>query len=167
MPAFRSPLLWSMSPKYGHDPVTSPSPSSSSAAMDGPGGPLRWPDDLRFTPETILSGSAPPEATEFGARTQRRWELKSRWTRDRCDTPSVRNSRLLMRLLVWAISRRPGPFSNSSEGNSVCLMEPSSVLMRRLLRLERWQAPHCRTAATASRRPSGPDLVVELASPSG
>jgi Uma2 family endonuclease len=120
--------------------------------------PLRLPLELRLTPEQFaLVCEANPEAVlELGA------DGRLIVMTPTGSETSSRNSRLVMRLLLWADRQGGWKVFDSSGGFR---LPDGSVLSpdASLLRLERWQA------LTAEQRrgfaPVCPDLVVELASP--
>ena len=120
--------------------------------------PLLLPEDLRLTPEQFaLVCAANPEAVlELSA------EGRLIVMTPTGSETSSRNSRLVMRLLLWADQRGGWKVFDSSGG---FLLPDGSILSpdASLVRLERWQA------LTAEQRrgfaPLCPDLVVELASP--
>jgi Uma2 family endonuclease len=136
--------------------------SAIPAAVHAPGdslAPLRLPEDLRLTPEQFERVcAANPEAvleltadgrmivmTPIGSET------------------SSRNSRLVMRLLLWADRQGGWKVFDSSGGFRLpdgSVLSPDAALVS----LERWRA-----LSAEQRRgfaPLCPDLVVELASPS-
>ena len=127
-------------------------------ASIAPPAPLRLPEDLRLTPRQFervcqANPSAVLELTSEGQLIV--------LTPTGSET-SGRNSRLVMRLLVWADQRGGWKVFDSSGGFH---LPDGSVLSpdASLLRLERWRE------LTAEQRrgfaPLCPDLVVELASP--
>jgi Uma2 family endonuclease len=121
--------------------------------------PLCLPLDLRLTPEQFeLVCQANPDAVlELAADGQ-----LIAMTPTGSET-GARNSRLVMRLLIWADQRGGWKVFDSSTGFR---LPDGSVLSpdASLLRLDRWQAltPEQRRGFA----PLCPDLVVELASPS-
>jgi len=121
--------------------------------------PLRLPPDLRLTPEQFALVCA--ENREAVLELDATGHLIT-MTPSGSET-SGRNSRLVMRLLLWADQQGGWKVFESSAGFR---LPDGSVLSpdASLLRLERWQA-----LSDEQRRgfaPLCPDLVVELASPS-
>jgi Uma2 family endonuclease len=121
--------------------------------------PLRLPPDLRLTPEQFERVCA--ENREAVLELDAQGHLIT-MTPASSET-SGRNSRLVMRLLLWADQQGGWKVFESSAGFR---LPDGSVLSpdASLLRLERWQA-----LSPEQRRgfaPLCPDLVVELASPS-
>ncbi|MEI6030890.1 MAG: Uma2 family endonuclease [Synechococcaceae cyanobacterium ELA739] len=122
-------------------------------------GPLLLPQELQLTPEQfVLLCAANPEAVlELDAQGH-----LINMTPTGGDTGS-RNSRLLMRLLLWADRTGGWKVFDSSTGFRLpdgSVLSPDASLVS----LERWQA-----LSPEQRRgfpPLCPDLVVELASPS-
>jgi Uma2 family endonuclease len=121
--------------------------------------PLCLPLDLRLTPEQFeLVCQANPDAVlELTADGQ-----LIAMTPTGSET-GARNSRLVMRLLIWADQRGGWKVFDSSTGFRLpdgSVLSPDASLVR----LERWQAltPEQRRGFA----PLCPDLVVELASPS-
>ena len=121
--------------------------------------PLRLPPDLRLTPEQFERVCAENReavlelAADGGLITM---------TPASSETSS-RNSRLVMRLLLWADQQGGWKVFESSAGFRLpdgSVRSPDASL----LRLERWQA--LSPAERRSFAPLCPDLVVELASPS-
>ena len=121
--------------------------------------PLLLPGDLKLTPEQFAAVcERNPEAVlELGAD-----GYLVQMTPTGGET-SARNTRLLMRLLLWADSEGGWKVFDSSGGFRLpdgSVLSPDASLVR----LERWQA-----LSSEQRRgfpPLCPDLVVELASPS-
>jgi Uma2 family endonuclease len=121
--------------------------------------PLRLPDALRLTPEQfeLVCAENPQAVLELSADGQ-----LIQMTPTGSET-GARNSRLVMRLLLWADQQATWKVFDSSSGfrlpdNSVLSPDASVV------RLERWEV-----LPLGLRRgfaPLCPDLVVELASPS-
>jgi Uma2 family endonuclease len=121
--------------------------------------PLRLPPDLQLTPEQFERVCA--ENREAVLELDAHGHLIT-MTPASSET-SGRNSRLVMRLLLWADQQGGWKVFESSAGFR---LPDGSVLSpdASLLRLERWQA-----LSPEQRRgfaPLCPDLVVELASPS-
>ena len=121
--------------------------------------PLRFPPDLRLTPEqfTLVCAENREAVLELAADGR-----LITMTPTGSET-GARHSRLVMRLLLWADQQGGWKVFDSSTG--FCLPD-GSVLSpaASLVRLERWQA-----LSEAQRRgftPLCPHLVVELASPS-
>ena len=135
-------------------------PASAAAAtpVDAPA-PLRFPSGLRLTPDqfALLCAENRDAVLELAAD-----------GRVLAMTPTgsetgARNSRLEMRLLLWADRQGGWKVFGSSTGfrlPDASVLSPDASLVR----LDRWQA------LTAEQRrgfaPLCPDLVVELASPS-
>jgi Uma2 family endonuclease len=133
------------------------SPSSTQASLVIP--PLFIPQELKLTPEQfeLVCAANPDAVLELDAQ----GHLIS-MTPTGGDTGS-RNSRLLMRLLLWADRTGGWKVFDSSTGFRLpdgSVLSPDASLVR----LDRWQA------LTPDQRrgfpPLCPDLVVELASPS-
>jgi Uma2 family endonuclease len=133
------------------------SPSSTQAPLATPS--LFIPQELQLTPEQfeLVCAANPDAVLELDAQ----GHLIS-MTPTGGDTGS-RNSRLLMRLLVWADRTGGWKVFDSSTGFRLpdgSVLSPDASLVR----LDRWQA-----LTSEQRRgfpPLCPDLVVELASPS-
>jgi len=132
--------------------TTSPPPLDALA-------PLRFPHALRLTPEQFffLCAENPEAVLELTAD-----------GRVMAMTPTgsetgARNSRLEMRLLLWADQQGGWKVCGSSSGFR---LPDGSVLSpdASVIRLHRWQA--LTAAERRSFAPLCPDLVVELASPS-
>lgn len=128
------------------------------ASFDGLA-PLRFPPDLRLTPEQFALVCAENREAVLELAADGRLITM---TPTGSET-GARNSRLVMRLLLWADQQGGWKVFDSSAGFR---LPDSSVLSpaASLVRLERWQA-----LSEAQRRgfaPLCPDLVVELASPS-
>ena len=138
--------------------ASNPSPPSSTEAAPAMG-PLLLPQELQLTPEqfVLLCAANPDAVLELDAQ----GHLIS-MTPTGGDTGS-RNSRLLMRLLLWADRTGGWKVFDSSTGFRLpdgSVLSPDASLVS----LERWQA-----LSPEQRRgfpPLCPDLVVELASPS-
>lgn len=121
--------------------------------------PLRFPVDLRLTPEQfeLLCAENREAVLELAADGQ-----VIAMTPTGSET-SGRNSRLVMRLLLWADQQGGWKVFESSAGFRLpdgSIVSPDASLVR----LDRWQA-----LSSEQRRgfaPLCPDLVVELASPS-
>ena len=121
--------------------------------------PLRLPTDLRLTPEQFerVCQANPEAVLELAAD-----GTLLLMTPTGSETSS-RNSRLTMRLLLWADQRGGWMVFDSSGGFRLpdgSVFSPDAALLRE----ERWQA-----LSADQRRgfaPLCPDLVVELASPS-
>ncbi len=136
-------------------------PSSAAAATDSFDAlaPLRLPADLRLTPDQFeqICAANPQAVLELTADGQ----LIS-MTPTGSET-GARNSRLVMRLLLWADQQGGWKVFDSSSGFRLpdgSVLSPDASLVR----LDRWQA-----LSVDERRgfaPLCPNLVVELASPS-
>jgi len=121
--------------------------------------PLRLPADLRLTPEQFaaLCQANPNAVLELDASGR-----LIHMTPTGSET-GARNSRLVMRLLLWADQQGVWRVFDSSSGFRLpdgSVLSPDASLVRQ----ERWQAltPEQRRGFA----PLCPDLVVELASPS-
>ena len=134
-----------------------PSSPTPAAPFDGLA-PLRLPPDLRLTPEQFELVCAENRDAVL--------ELASNGrvisTTPTGSETSGRNSRLVMRLLLWADQQGGWKVFESSGGFRLpdgSVLSPDASLVR----LERWQA----LTPEQQRRfaPLCPDLVVELASP--
>ncbi|MFM7733589.1 MAG: Uma2 family endonuclease [Cyanobium sp.] len=135
-----------------------PAPPEAAIAVDALA-PLRFPSDLRLTPEQFaLLCAANREAVLELAADGRVLAM----TPTGSET-GARNSRLEMRLLLWADQQGGWKVFGSSTGFRLpdgSVLSPDASLVR----LDRWQA-----LSPEERRgfaPLCPDLVVELASPS-
>lgn len=121
--------------------------------------PLRLPLDLRLTPEQFeqVCHANPEAVLELDA------DGRLIVMTPTGSEASSRNSRLIMRLLLWADQRGGWMVFDSSGGFRLpdgSVLSPDAALLRR----ERWEA-----LSAEERRgfaPLCPDLVVELASPS-
>ena len=121
--------------------------------------PLRFPPDLRLTPEqfALVCAENREAVLELAA------DGRLITTTPTGSETGARNSRLVMRLLLWADQQGGWKVFDSSAGFRLpdgSVLSPDASLVR----LERWQA-----LSEAQRRgfaPLCPDLVVELASPS-
>lgn len=140
--------------------TTSPAtPLTSSAAAFDALAPLRLPADLRLTPEQFERVCAENREAVLELDAEGRLIVM---TPTGSET-GARNSRLEMRLLVWADQQGGWKVFGSSTGFRLpdgSVFSPDASL----LRLDRWQA-----LSPEERRgfaPLCPDLVVELASPS-
>ncbi|QVL52378.1 MAG: Uma2 family endonuclease [Cyanobium sp. M30B3] len=134
---------------------TPPAPASLFDAL----APLRLPPDLRLTPEQFERVCA--ENREAVLELAADGALIT-MTPASSET-SGRNSRVVMRLLLWADRQGGWKVFESSAGFRLpdgSVRSPDASL----LRLERWQA--LSPAERRSFAPLCPDLVVELASPS-
>ena len=121
--------------------------------------PLRLPPDLRLSPEQFARVcDANPEAVlELTAHGQ-----LITMTPTGGDT-SVRNSLLITRLQIWALTQGGWKVFDSSGGFRLAdgsVLSPDAAAVR----LERWQALSPEQRRTFP--PLCPDLVIELASPS-
>ncbi|MEO1003766.1 MAG: Uma2 family endonuclease [Cyanobacteria bacterium J06638_7] len=132
------------------------SPASASSAFDALA-PLRLPVDLRLTPEQfeLVCAENREAVLELSANGR-----LIQMTPTGSET-GARNSRLVMRLLLWADEQGGWKVFDSSSGFRLpdgSVLSPDASLVR----LERWQAltPEQRR----SFAPLCPDLVVELAS---
>jgi Uma2 family endonuclease len=121
--------------------------------------PLRFPPDLRLTPEQFALVCAENREAVLELAADGRLITM---TPTGSET-GARNSRLVMRLLLWADQQGGWKVFDSSAG--FCLPD-GSVLSpaASLVRLERWQA--LSEAQRSGFAPLCPDLVVELASAS-
>ena len=132
------------------------SPASASSAFDALA-PLRLPVDLRLTPEQFeLVCAENREAVLELSADGRLIQMTAT-----ASETGARNSRLVMRLLLWADAQGGWKVFDSSSGFRLpdgSVLSPDASLVR----LERWQAltPEQRR----SFAPLCPDLVVELAS---
>ncbi|MCP9841763.1 Uma2 family endonuclease [Synechococcus sp. J7-Johnson] len=121
--------------------------------------PLRLPTDIRLTPEQFerVCAQNPEAVLELGADGQ-----VIQMTPTGSET-GARNSRLVMRLLLWADQQGGWKVFDSSSGFRLpdgSVLSPDASLVS----LQRWRA-----LPLEQRRgfaPLCPDLVVELASPS-
>jgi Uma2 family endonuclease len=131
-----------------------PAPASPFDAL----APLRLPPDLRLTPEQFERVCAENREAVLELAADGRLITM---TPSGSET-SGRNSRLVMRLLLWADQQGGWKVFDSSAGFR---LPDGSVLSpdASLLRLERWQA--LSAEARSGFAPLCPDLVVELASP--
>jgi Uma2 family endonuclease len=141
--------------------TTSPATTHTAAAASFDAlAPLRLPPDLRLTPEQfeLVCAENREAVLELAADGQ-----LIAMTPTGSET-GARNSRLEMRLLLWADQQGGWKVCGSSSGFR---LPDGSVLSpdASVIRLERWQA-----LSPEERRGFGPlcpDLVVELASPAG
>ena len=138
--------------------MTLTSPTSPPAPLDAVA-PLRLPAELRLTPEQFEQLCAENREAVLELAADGRVITM---------TPTggltgARNSRLLMRLLMWADQYGGWKVFDSSTGFRLpdgAILSPDASLVR----LERWQALTAEQRRTFA--PLCPDLVVELASPS-
>ena len=140
--------------------TTSPAPSSATpgAASDALGC-LRLPHELRLTPEQFALVCAENREAVLELAADGRVIAM---TPTGSET-GARNSRLEMRLLLWADQQGGWKVCGSSSGFR---LPDGSVLSpdASLIRLDRWQS--LTVGERRSFAPLCPDLVVELASPS-
>ena len=140
--------------------TTSPATTHTAAAASFDAlAPLRLPPDLRLTPEQfeLVCAENREAVLELAADGQ-----LIAMTPTGSET-GARNSRLEMRLLLWADQQGGWKVCGSSSGFR---LPDGSVLSpdASVIRLERWQA--LSLEERRSFAPLCPDLVVELASPS-
>jgi len=138
--------------------MTLTSPTSPPAPLDAVA-PLRLPAELRLTPEQFEQVCAENREAVLELASDGRVITM---TPTGSET-GARNSRLLMRLLMWADQYGGWKVFDSSTGFRLpdgAILSPDASLVR----LERWQALTAEQRRTFA--PLCPDLVVELASPS-
>ena len=138
--------------------MTLTSPTSTPASLDALA-PLRLPAELRLTPEQFEQVCAENREAVLELASDGRVITM---TPTGSET-GARNSRLLMRLLMWADQYGGWKVFDSSTGFRLpdgAILSPDASLVR----LERWQALTAEQRRTFA--PLCPDLVVELASPS-